>query len=70
MYLQKVVMAVSGTSQAHSKWGNIDDSEQVPTAKFFPAIEDEDLFEEDLAWPLLGEAGTLSAFSKLIQSGG
>ena len=63
-------MVVSRTSWAHSEQGSVDDSEQVPTAEIFLAIEDEDPLEEDLAWPLPGAAGTLSAFSKLIQIGG
>ena len=62
-------MVASGTSRAHSERGNVDDGEQVPTAEFFPAIEDEDPLEEDPTWPLPGAAGALSAFLKPIRSG-
>ena len=54
-------MVASRTSQVHSKQGNIDDSEQVPTAEFFPAIKDKDPLEEDPAWPLPGAAGAVNA---------
>ena len=63
-------MVACGTSRVHSERGNVDEGEQVPTAEFFPAIEDEDPLEKDPAWPLPRAAGALSAFSKPIRSGG